>query len=94
MAKRNNAKKTEIEVTEVEAPVTEVTNVEPAKRPKAEPIVLTKEQKTEMEQLTTASAQIRYLAGQKFSTSQIATYLNKRYQHVRNVLTTELKRKN
>jgi hypothetical protein len=39
------------------------------------------------------SDRIRYLHSQNFSRSSIATYLNIRYQHVRNVLITPLKRK-
>lgn len=42
--------------------------------------------------LKTKSAQIRYLNSEGFTRSQIAKYLDIRYQHVRNVLTTELKR--
>ena len=50
-----------------------------------------------MEQLETLglknkSQVIRYLAGENHSPSAIANFLGIRYQHVRNVLTTQLKR--
>ena len=42
--------------------------------------------------LKTKSAAIRYLHHKKFTVNQISKHLGLRYQHVRNVLTTELKR--
>ena len=42
--------------------------------------------------LPTTSAKIRYLHAEGFSRGQIALKTNKRYQHVRNVLITPLKR--
>ena len=61
-------------------------------------IKLTKEIKKKVEELPTTSAKVRYLASEGFSTpenkySGIANYLGIRTQHVRNVLTQELKRK-
>jgi hypothetical protein len=44
------------------------------------------------EQFQTKSARIRYLHAQNFKVKDIAKHLNIRYQHVRNVLSTELKR--
>lgn len=44
------------------------------------------------EKLKTKSAVIRYLHHKGFSVNQIHKHLGIRYQHVRNVLTTELKR--
>lgn len=44
------------------------------------------------ERFKTKSAVIRYLHSQGFSVNQIHKHLNIRYQHVRNVLTVELKR--
>lgn len=38
------------------------------------------------------SAKIRFLNGKGFTTKQISTHLNIRYQHARNVLVTPLKR--
>lgn len=37
---------------------------------------------------------IRYLSSQNYSRSQIAKFMNIRYQHVRNVLTQSLKKGN
>lgn len=54
--------------------------------------VPTQEQTKKLEGLTTISAKIRYLDTVSFTRSQIAKFLGKRYQHVRNVLETELKR--
>lgn len=42
--------------------------------------------------LTGASAQIRYLASLGWERGDIARFTGKRYQHVRNVLITPLKR--
>lgn len=44
-------------------------------------------------ELKTKSAVIRFLHNEKLSRSEIAKLLNIRYQHVRNVLTQELKKK-
>lgn len=44
-------------------------------------------------ELKTKSAVIRALHAKNLSRSEIAKLLNIRYQHVRNVLTTELKKK-
>lgn len=44
------------------------------------------------EQFSTKSAAIRYLVNQGFEVKDIAKHLNMRYQHVRNVSKTELKR--
>lgn len=56
------------------------------------PLVLNDEQATMYADLTTTSAKIRYLHAEGFSRGQIALKTNKRYQHVRNVLITPLKR--
>lgn len=42
--------------------------------------------------MTTTSSKIRYLDSEGFTRSQIAKILEKRYQHVRNVLITPLKK--
>jgi len=42
--------------------------------------------------LETVSAKIRYLDSKGYTRSQIAKKLNKRYQHVRNVLITPIKK--
>lgn len=47
----------------------------------------------QIETLKSISARIRYLDSENFTTGNIARMLGKRYQHVRNVLTTPLKRK-
>ena len=62
------------------------------RKAKAEPIVLSKEQQKTYDELKTTSAKIRYLSAESFTNGQIAAFLDKRYQHVRNVLTTPLKR--
>lgn len=49
---------------------------------------LTANQKKAVNKLPTKSAKIRYLTNLKWSRSQIATFLNIRYQHVRNVQIT------
>ena len=56
-------------------------------------VKLTKEQQKELAAQKTISAQIRYLNKEGISNAQIARQLGKRYQHVRNVLETPLKRK-
>lgn len=59
---------------------------------------LSKEQKKAFDEQITLSAKIRYLNSQQFSTGQISKFLTKeegrniRYQHVRNVLITPMKR--
>lgn len=63
------------------------------KKEKVAEFVLTKEQEKELAAQTSVSAQIRYLDKEGMPRSQIATKLNKIYQHVRNVLETPLKRK-
>jgi hypothetical protein len=79
---RSNKKTAKVEVvaTEVEAAVVE-TKIE-----------LSKTQQAKFDELKTISAQIRYLAAEGFKTGPIAKYMGKRYQHIRNVLTTPLKR--
>jgi len=52
---------------------------------------LTKAQAAALTKLPTTSARIRYLNGLGWSRSQIADKLQKRYQHVRNVLITPIK---
>jgi|1185.fasta_scaffold563892_2 hypothetical protein len=42
--------------------------------------------------LSTTSSKVRYLDSKNYSRSQIAKILNIRYQHVRNVLITPLKK--
>ena len=89
MAKRANVKKIEV-VEQIDQIEMSETVVEETK--KVEPIKLSAEQESTYSGLKTKSAQIRYLHSQNYSRSQIANYLDIRYQHVRNVLTTELKR--
>lgn len=54
---------------------------------------VTEAQQTELDKLPTISAKIRYLDKENFTRSDIAKVMGKRYQHVRNVLETPLKRK-
>lgn len=53
---------------------------------------LTKAQEKEVSEMSTVSAKIRYLDKIGMTRSQIAKYLDKRYQHVRNVLITPIKK--
>lgn len=53
---------------------------------------LTKAQEKEVSEMSTVSAKIRYLDQIGMTRSQIAKYLDKRYQHVRNVLITPIKK--
>jgi len=46
----------------------------------------------ELDALTTTSSKVRYLAGKGMERGQIAKTLGIRYQHVRNVLVTPLKK--
>lgn len=54
---------------------------------------VTEAQQTELDKLPTISAKIRYLDKENFTRSRIAKIMDKRYQHIRNVLETPLKRK-
>lgn len=47
---------------------------------------------TQLESIPTVSGKIRYLASTGMSRGDIAKKLDKRYQHVRNVLTQPLKK--
>ena len=57
-----------------------------------EVIALNKSQEKGFESCTTVSAKIRFLNSEGFGNSAIANFLGKRYQHVRNVLQTPMKR--
>jgi hypothetical protein len=52
---------------------------------------MTKKETNEFNNLPTTSAKIRYLNAKNYTRSEIAVKLNKRYQHVRNVLITPIK---
>jgi len=54
---------------------------------------MNKKIETFISNLSTTSSKIRYLNSKQFSRSEISKILNIRYQHVRNVLITPLKRK-
>lgn len=75
-------------VTKLEPKVEPTTDI---KVPKVEK-VLTKEQQDAIDNMDKISDKIRYLDKQQYTTSQIAKFIDRRYQHVRNVLTTPLKR--
>ena len=51
-----------------------------------------KEDKIDLSSFTTTSSKIRYLASLNKTRSEIAKMLNIRYQHVRNVLITPIKK--
>lgn len=67
-----------------------VEEVPTKEKKEVEVIVLTDAEKKELEGMT-ISSQIRHLHI-KYTRGQIARILNKRYQHVRNVLETPLKK--
>ena len=56
------------------------------------PTIETKYDAVELEALPTTSAKVRYLTSKGVSRSEIAKTLNIRYQHVRNVQVTLLKK--
>lgn len=99
MARSNKAKKQapQIEETVID-PVVEATETTEAAteevdgKKKVEDIKLSDAQAKAYEDKKTVSAQIRYLNSEGFGRSAIAKFLGKRYQHVRNVLETPLKR--
>lgn len=62
------------------------------KTSKAKKVIEVKNDESELEGMKTVSSKIRYLAGQGKSRAEIAKILNIRYQHVRNVLVTPLKK--
>jgi len=94
MSKKNQAKRATATVT-VEAthtiPQATGLDVGTSGNKKVEPIVLSTTQKKMFDELKTTSSKIRYLAAESFKRGQIALFLNKKYQHVRNVLITPLK---
>lgn len=61
------------------------------KTTKTSQINLSSTQLTHYNTLTTTSSKIRYLSSLNYTTSQISTHLQKRYQHIRNVLITPIK---
>lgn len=67
--------------------------VQTSDKPKSFVKAPTKDQQTELDKLPSISAKIRYLDKENFTRSDIAKVMGKRYQHVRNVLETPLKRK-
>lgn len=101
MARKSNVRKNdELEqlvqdIETVNEPETvETVEEKSGKRAKDPARTITKEEQKELDELKSVSAQIRYLDKQGWTRSQIAQGLGKRYQHVRNVLTTELKKGN
>lgn len=56
----------------------------------AVPSKVTKSQQESLDKLSTTSSKIRFLDSQGYTRSEIAKILNKRYQHIRNVLITPL----
>lgn len=81
MSKSNAAKKIVPEVTAVVAPVAKA----------KVGFTVTATQQKQLDSYTTKSDKIRYLAAEKYTTSQIKDILGIRYQHVRNVLITPVK---
>lgn len=88
MGKKNEARVLE-DVSEVVEVVQVVVPVDEKGRKKVVDVPM---EVLETKGLKTTSAAIRYLAGENYSPSAIAKYLNKRYQHVRNVLNQTLKK--
>jgi hypothetical protein len=62
-------------------------------RAKAETPTLTAAQKHEMERLPNISSKMRFLQAEGYETADIARIVNRRYQHVRNVLKQPLANK-
>lgn len=89
MAKRSNTAQVEQE-TIVEQ-VTEVAVVQRDEKGRKKEVNVSKESLETMG-LKTKSQVIRYLIGENFSPSAVAKFLDIRYQHVRNVMTQQLKR--
>jgi hypothetical protein len=85
MSKRTQAT---VAKTEEQAPVQSTT---PAKVEKVQP-TLSEDNASKLAQATTTSARIRFLSSIGWTKGQIAKHLGKRYQHVRNVLNTPLKK--
>jgi len=93
MSKRSNNKAQVIHdevINHVEETVVAV--VEKKSRKVVEKISMTAAQEEGYKELLTKSAKIRFLASHAFSRGSIAEHLGIRYQHVRNVLETPLKR--
>lgn len=82
MPKAKNNKKA-VQVEEV---------IEVATETKTTKIELTEAQQEVLAGLNSVSAKIRWLASEGYKNGPIASLLGIRYQHVRNVLTTPLKR--
>ena len=57
-------------------------------------IKLSKSIQKKYDELTTKSSKIRLLDSQGFSRSEISRHMKIRYQHVRNVLITPIKKQN
>lgn len=68
------------------------TKTEIQKTSEVSEIQLTTEIKKKLSTLESTSMKIRYLDYKKFSRSEISKILNKRYQHIRNVLITPIKK--
>lgn len=99
MPKSNTVKKTVSDVVDVIqsgelSKLAEGSSVnQPAVDDKGRKIVVTMSmEELEKKGVKNKSQAIRYLAGEKYSPSAIAKFLNIRYQHVRNVLNQPLKR--
>ena len=60
---------------------------------KAKVVKVTAAQEKQLGTFSTVSDRIRYLNKEGYTRSQIARYLNKRYQHVRNVLVQDALKK-
>lgn len=57
-----------------------------------EEVIIVKNDEQELNDIKTVSGKIRYLNGKGKTRSEISKILNIRYQHVRNVLVTPLKK--
>lgn len=86
------AQKKTVQAIEAKTVATNNEVTEKKGRAVVEPIVLTKSQQKDFEACTTLSAKIRFLNKEGFSNGQIAKFVSRKYQHVRNVLTTPMKR--
>lgn len=97
MARRNKIEQVateQVEAIEVEQVATEqVEQVEPITEQEAiDASVKAMTLEVLMDTLKTKSAVIRHLSAEGMTTGQIAKFMNIRYQHVRNVLITPVKK--
>lgn len=90
MSKKNQTNTAQVETTEIENPIMQIPSQQPT---------VSSEYKTDgsqapelVQQFGSVSAAIRFLDSKGLERGQIAKIMSRRYQHVRNVLITPLKK--